>query len=157
MTTVLIENIIKQLLDVKDADLWLDENFEKKLAEITKDNAFTRPNPGLHSAAELISHLITWRRVNISRLNGNTVNMPVEHPDNWKTNEELRKIGWENLKNDFYQSQQEVVALLKGKDDKWLETVSTHYGKNFKYLLDGLIHHDFYHLGQLGLTIKFLK
>lgn len=157
MATILLDNIRKQLRDVESADLWLDENFEKKLANISEDIAFTRPIPDLHSAAELISHLIVWRRVNISRLNGNTVDMPVEHPDNWKTNDELRSIGWENLQKDFYQSQQEVITLLEGKDDAWLETISTHYGKNFRYLLDGLTHHDFYHLGQLGLTIKFLK
>lgn len=157
MATTLINNIIKQLRDVENADLWLDENFEKKLAAITEGNAFVRPISGLHSAAELVSHLAVWRRVNISRLNGNTFDMPDNHPDNWKTNDELKPMGWENLKKDFHQSQQEVIDLLEGKDDEWLEKTSTHSGKDNRYLLDGLIHHDFYHLGQLGLTIKFLK
>lgn len=157
MGTILVDDIIKQLRDVENADLWLDENFEKKLAAVGEAEAFVRPLPDLHSVAELLSHLIVWRRVNISRINGNTVNMPVEHPDNWKTNNQLKPIGWENLRKDFYKSQQEVIALLDGKDDAWLGTISTHYGKDFQYLLQGLIHHDFYHLGQLGITIKYLR
>jgi hypothetical protein len=60
--------------------------------------------------------------------------MPVEHPDNWKDNDSLRSIGSDNLKTKFYQSQQEVIAVLKGMDDVWLNTTSTHYGRNFAYL-----------------------
>lgn len=157
METTLVNDIIRQLRDVENADLWLDENFEKKLAAVSEAEAFVRPIPDLHSVAELLSHLIVWRRVNVSRINGSTVNMPVEHPDNWKTNDQLKLIGWGNLKKDFYQSQQEVIAMLEGKNDAWLGTTSTHYGKDFQYLLQGLIHHDLYHLGQLGIIIKYLK
>jgi len=153
----LIKDLVSQLRDVENGDLWLDENFEKKLAEVSEDEAFVRPLPGLHSAAELLSHLIMWRRVNIRRMQGEQLPIPVEHPDNWKSNEELRPIGWEALKKDFYASQQEVIRMLQGKDDSYLDTISTHYGKDFKYLVQGLVHHDLYHLGQLGITIKHLK
>lgn len=157
MRTTIIQNLIRQLMEVENGDLWLDENFEKKLQHVTESNAFVRPIAGLHSVAEILSHLIIWRRINIRRMNGEKVDIPVTHPDNWKTNEELRHLGWEPILKDFYASQQDVISLLDGKDDKYLETVSTHHGKDFKYLVEGLVHHDFYHLGQLGLTIKYLN
>lgn len=157
MERTLINDIIRQLNDLDYGDLWLDENFAKKLEQVTEASAFTRPIPDLHSPAELLSHLIVWRRVNIRRLNGETVELDVEHPDNWKTNDELRPIGWENLKEEFFSSKQDVIALLDGKDDTYLDAVSTYYGKNVKYLLQGLVHHDLYHLGQLGITVKYLQ
>ena len=157
MATTLIDDIIQQLDDLDHGDLWLDENFAKKLGQVNEMTAFTRPIPDLHSPAELLSHLIVWRRVNIQRLNGKTIELQVDDPINWKTNEELRPKGWEAHKKKFYQSKQEVLDLLNGKDDCYLNTISTHYGKDFKYLLQGLVHHDLYHLGQLGISIKYLN
>jgi uncharacterized damage-inducible protein DinB len=156
MADTLIQNLIRQLKDVENGDLWLDENFEKKLDGITETEAFIRPIPELHSVAELLSHLIVWRRVNIRRMLGETVDMPVEHPDNWKGNEVLQMMGWKVLLSDFYASQQEVLKMLEDKDDTYLVSISTHYGKDFLYLVQGLVHHDLYHMGQLGLTIKYL-
>jgi len=157
MLTTLINDITQQLNDLDNGDLWLDENFAKKLEQVNEMNAFTRPLPDLHSPAELLSHLIVWRRINIKRLNGETVRLQVDDPINWKANEELRPNGWEALKKEFYQSKQEVIDMLSGKDDSYLHTISTHYGKDFRYLLQGLVHHDVYHLGQLGISIKYLK
>jgi len=157
MSDILIKDIIQQLHDVTNGDLWIDETFEKKLSGLTEEEAFTRPLPELHSVAELLSHLAVWRRVNIRRLNGEKILMPIDHPDNWKSNETLRPMGWDGLKRDFYASQQEVIAMLQGREDSYLDTMSTHYGKDFRYLLQGLIHHDMYHLGQIGITLKFLK
>ncbi len=155
--TILINDIIQQLNDLDNGDVWLDENFAKKLGQVSEADAFVRPLPDMHSAAELLAHLITWRRVNIRRMNGETVKMEIDDPTNWRTNDELRVDGWDALKRDFIQSRQEVIALISDKDDSYLDTVSTHYGKDYKYLLQGLVHHDVYHLGQLGITIKYLQ
>ena len=153
----LVNDIIQQLNDLDDGDLWLDENFSKKLTQVDEEHAFIRPLPDLHSPAELLSHLIVWRKINIRRLNGETVILDVDDPANWRSNDELRPGGWEALKRAFYQSKQDVISLLKGRDDAYLNTVSSHYGKDFKYLLQGLVHHDLYHLGQLGISVKYLK
>lgn len=157
MATILINNIIHQLNDLDNGDLWLDENFAKKLEWVNANNAFTRPLPDLHSPAELLSHLIVWRRINIRRLNGETIILADDDPTNWKTNDELRANGWEALIKEFHTSKQEVIDLLQGKDDSYLNTITTHYGKDAKYLLQGLIHHDLYHLGQLGICVKYLR
>ncbi|HSJ68754.1 MAG TPA: hypothetical protein VK921_13805 [Anditalea sp.] len=58
MENKLVQNIIKQLKDILDQDIWLDENFHKKWESISDRQAFERPLPEMHSVAELISHLI---------------------------------------------------------------------------------------------------
>jgi uncharacterized damage-inducible protein DinB len=157
MATTLINDIIQQLNNLDNGELWLDENFSRKLEWLNEKNAFTRPLPDLHSPAELLSHLIIWRRINIRRINGETVILEVDDPINWKTNDELRPNGWEALEKEFYESKQEIIDLLYNKDDSYLNTITTFYGKDVKYLLQGLVHHDVYHLGQLGISIKYLK
>jgi len=157
MATTQIDNIIKQLNDLHDGDLWLDETFVKKFEQINETDAFTRPLRDMHSPAELISHLIVWRRAVIGRLKGAVVRLELDDPSNWKTNEELRPVGWEALKEDLYLSKQEIIDILSSKDDTYLDTVSSDYKKDFRYFLQGLIHHDLYHMGQLGISVKYLK
>lgn len=157
MNNILINDIIRQLREVMDADIWLDENFDKKLSQVKENEVFTRPIPEIHSVAELISHLHEWRLETISRLKGNKQGFVEDDPRNWRTNDELKTVGWENLKRNFYESQQQLIDFLAIKDDDYLEEKYAHYAYNYKYLAQGMIHHDMYHLGQLGITIKMLK
>ena len=161
MENTLIKEITQQLRDVEADDLWIEENFEKKLSEVDATIAFERPIPELHSIAELVSHLIEWRREVLSRLKGNPGGLEMSDEANWRTNQELKIRGWETLLNDFHETQQNIIAFLEGKDDDFLYTAYPHaspdFPHNHKYLLTGLIHHDMYHLGQMGITVKFLK
>ncbi|MGJ1239471.1 DinB family protein [Sphingobacterium sp. Lzh-3] len=161
METILMKEIVQQLKDVERTDLWIDENFEKKLATVTQSTVYKRPIPEMHSVAELMSHLIEWRKEVLSRLKGNPRGLEMNEARNWRTNDELETIGWKKLLEDFWDSQQQVIHFLKDKDDSFLDQpykyANTDFPHNIKYLLTGLIHHDFYHLGQLGIIIKFLK
>ena len=156
MENKLIKNIIQQFQDIQNQEIWLDENFEKKIEGISEKQAFQQPLPELHSVAELISHLLEWRKESILRLNGQDAKLTVESPENWRTNEELKLIGWEKLKSDFYNSWKELTKLIESQPDDYLKNKSKD-GYEFKYLIEGLIHHDLYHLGQIGITIKFLN
>ena len=54
-----------------------------------------------------------------------------------------------------------VLEHLAGKNDDFLE--ETYFDGDFKdtfsyaWLLQGMLHHDIYHLGQIGYIVKFLK
>ncbi|WP_314058014.1 hypothetical protein [Empedobacter brevis] len=81
----------------------------------------------------------------------------MDSPENWRTNEELKTIGWKKLKADLLESQNELVNLLADKTDAYLEENDYVPGYSYKYLVEGLIHHDIYHLGQIGITLKLLN
>jgi len=161
MENILIKDLIQQLKDVENGDLWLDENFEKKLLQVDEKTAFECPISDVHSVAEIISHLTEWRKEVLSRLQGNPRGLEMTDEVNWRSNEDLKLKSWKNLLNEFYSSQKKIISFLEEKDDWYLysaypfaEPLFTH---NYQYLVTGLIHHDFYHLGQIGITIKLLK
>jgi hypothetical protein len=156
MENKLIKNIVGQFKDIQEQELWLDENFKKKIDSLSEELAFERPLTDLHSVAELISHILVWRKESILKLKGLKSTLTMESPENWLTNEVLEKKGWENLKSEFYQSQKDIIELIENKTDEYLEKEYTD-GFKFKYLLEGLIHHDLYHLGQIGIVIKLLN
>ncbi len=151
-----IKDAIHQLTCNFKGDSWLDEYFIKKLQHVTEDSAFIRPIPELHSVAELIGHLLIWRSEGIKKLQGKAPTITSNSPENWRTNEELKKIGWQKLKSDFHDSQHALIELLQDKSDSFLEDNDYVPGYSYKYVLDGLIQHDIYHLGQIGLTTKLL-
>ena len=78
-------------------------------------------------------------------------------PGDWKDNSELREIGWVILKNTLYKSRSELIDLIVARDDDYLQTKFLDTNYNFHYLIEGIIHHDLYHLGQIGITIKLLN
>ncbi|MDQ0595227.1 hypothetical protein QFZ37_003596 [Chryseobacterium ginsenosidimutans] len=156
MATILIEDITKQLNDLHDGDVWLDETFAKKFEKINETDAFTPPLDDLQSCRiDLTSYCLA--QSSYGPLAGCSGSAETGDPSNWKTNDELRPAGWETLKKELYQSKQEIIYILNGKDDTYLDTISADYGKDFRYFLQGLIHHDLYHMGQLGISVKYLK
>ena len=156
MSKILINNIIRQLNEIQDGSLWFDQCFKEKIDSLSDDEAFKRPIPEVHSVAEHISHIIEWRKECLLRFKGQRTDL-MDSPDDWKCNDELSKIGWLNLKNAFYQSTVTLIDALQNHDDDYLEIKFSDTNYNFHYLIEGIVQHDLYHLGQIGITIKFVK
>jgi len=155
MAQVLINNIIRQLYEIQEGSLWFDQCFKDKIDKLSDLEALTRPFPQVHSVAEHVSHMLEWRKECMIRFDGKRTEL-MNSPDDWKDNSMLSKIGWPPLKNDFYNSQLALIDLMKSQDDTYLETKFLDTEYNFHYLIEGIIHHDLYHLGQIGVTIKLL-
>jgi hypothetical protein len=158
---ILIENIIGQLRAVQEATNWMGTNFDKKLRLIEEDEAFKHPVPGLHSVAEIISHLTVWRKETILKVKTGKGSITEEAEANWLPELRLKKIGWNRIKSEYRNSLTELIELLQTREDNFLD--QKYYDTDFKgyypykFVIDGMLHHDIYHLGQLGIIVKFLK
>jgi len=155
MSRILIDDLIEQFHEIYNGAPWLDETIYKKLERVDETTAFERPLPNLHSVGEIMSHLVVWRNEITNRLNGQERKLLVTSPENWLSNKDLKIAGWKKLHQSFMQSQDQILDLLKRKDDSFLD--EPYADRNFKYLVEGLIHHDIYHLGQIGIVIKLLS
>ena len=156
MNNTTIHNLTRQFSDTLDGEPWIDETYSKKITTLTEEQAYTRPRPDVHSVAELVSHVLVWRYSVLSILKGSTRTITMDSPDNWKDNDTLRKEGWTELKEELYKSQQDIIAFLEQQDDDYLQKLDKE-GHSYLYYAEGLIHHDMYHLGQIGLVIKMLS
>lgn len=156
MPQTLIKNIIRQLNELQNGSRWFDQSIKDKISILSETDAFKKPIPQVHSVAEHISHIIAWRNECLLRFKGQRTQL-MNSPDDWKDNSELSKYGWENLKDQFYESTENLVKELKDKDDSFLEIMFQDTDYNFHYIIEGIIQHDIYHLGQIGVTIKLLQ
>lgn len=157
----LINHIISQLENIQNGKIWIGENFQKKLKLVTNKNAFLRPEIHMHSVAEIISHLTIWRKETILKIKTGEGSLTDDLEDNWFGNEQLIKLGWPHILNNFKTTSTKLIEILKQKEDSFLDEIyyDTDYKSRYKYLfvIEGMLHHDLYHLGQLGIVIKLLN
>lgn len=157
----LIQNIILQMEAVQNGKLWIGSNFDSKLSQVPERLIFTRPTDNLHSVAEIISHLTLWRKETILKIQTAKGSKTDDCEENWLTNDQLEPLGWGFILSEYNQSLKDLLALLKEKDDSFLE--EEYYDTDFKgnypysFVLNGMLHHDLYHLGQIGIIIEHLK
>nr|WKN35706.1 DinB family protein [Tunicatimonas sp. TK19036] len=157
---LIIDHIVEQLREVHHGKLWMGDTFAKKLGSITAEEAFIRPGNALHSVAELIAHLTAWRKDAILKIKTGKGQLTDDSEENWPNVESLKKIGWEQLLHSHQESLDELIALLQTKDDTFLQTPYQDQDFNgqfdYSFVINGMLHHDLYHLGQMGIVIKMI-
>jgi uncharacterized damage-inducible protein DinB len=153
MNTTHINNF-KQLYE-KGA--WFGDTYLEKLQDVTEQEAFTPPAKGIHSIAELISHVIYWRSTILKKLKGDKdYQGSVDSPDNWIPLDKLKAKGWQNILKDFDESQKQLVKLLGNVKPEFFKDQYSP-GNSWEYVTEGIVQHDVYHLGQVGLVKKMLR
>lgn len=153
-----IKSYIHQFNDVYNGSPWLDETFAKKLDSLTAEQAFTQAPDNNHSVAEVVSHIIIWRNELLRRLAANSSERGLtEDGDDWKSLQELQQTGLEQLYTAFKKSQQRLIGFLEALDDEFLRRQHADTIWDNEYFIAGLLHHDLYHLGQVGLILKWAR
>ena len=156
----IIHHIIEQLVEIHEGKPWIGSSYERKLKGIDESLVFVRPIKGLHSIAEIFSHLTFWRKEAILKIKSGKGSKTDDCEENWLSNKQLKAKGWAEINAEYHDSLSELIGLLREKDDSFLE--ETYYDTDFKgvynysFLVNGMLHHDLYHLGQLGIIIKYL-
>ncbi len=154
-----INHIIEQLQGIQDGKNWIGSSYAKKLNSIDESLVFERPLDDMHSIAEIISHLTLWRNETILKIKTGTGSKTDDCEENWLTNSVLKVKGWKQIKSEYDNTLTELIELLKEKEDSFLS--ESYYDTDFKgyypysFVINGMLHHDIYHLGQLGIIIKY--
>lgn len=156
MSNILVNNFIRQFNELENGSLWFDQSFRDKLEKLTEAEVFEKPLPKVHSIAEHVAHILAWRKECLLRFEGRRTDL-MNAPEDWKDNALLQEIGWLELKRSLYESTQSMIKLIEGKDDDFLDTHFQNEEYTYKYLLEGIIHHDVYHLGQMGVTLRLIN
>lgn len=160
MKTVL-QNYITQLQEIQEGMPWVGSTYTNMLQGINESQVFVRPLEGMHSIAEILSHCTFWRQEALLKIKTGKGSKTDASEENWEPLHQLKAKGWETIKLEYDSSLTELFKILEQKNDNFLD--QTYYDTDFKgtytyrFLINGMLHHDIYHLGQLGIIIKYLK
>jgi uncharacterized damage-inducible protein DinB len=151
-----IQSIITNLEKVNSGQPWYGRPVYEMLDEIDPAIVYKKPNKQ-HSLADLLYHMITWADFTLHRIKGDKEkDISVFEELDWREiNPKIHtwKKGLAELK-DIHKS---IVELLNHKDDKFLKEMVDYRKYNFRFLLNGLIQHNIYHIGQVAYVKKLLE
>jgi len=147
-----VQSIITNLERVLTGQPWYGEAVMPMLRKIHPAVVFINPKNS-HAAIEILYHMINWAQFTLNRLQRRQEEELVDSEESDWRNIDARIHTWEKGLAEFEQIHKQIVAELQTKDDSFLKEMVDSRDYNFRFLLNGLIQHNIYHLGQ----IAFLK
>jgi uncharacterized damage-inducible protein DinB len=151
-----IQSIITNLEKVNGGQPWYGRPVYEMLDEIDPAIVYKKPNKQ-HSLADLLYHMITWADFTLHRIKGDKEkDMSVFEELDWREiNPKIHT--WKKGLAQFKDIHKNIVELLNHKDDKFLKEMVDYRKYNFRFLLNGLIQHNIYHIGQVAYVKKLLE
>jgi uncharacterized damage-inducible protein DinB len=150
------EDILSQLIEIFSGSPWYGPSIQEKLLSIDIEIVNVKP-PGLsHSIAGLLAHMIAWRTFVIEKMKNNEafdINPETNFPDIHITSLE----GWKSLNNEFIKTQDTILDLIQNINSNTFKKIVPGRTYSYSHMLQGIIQHDIYHLGQISLIDKMLK
>jgi len=151
--------IIDVLNDTYESEeAWYGPSVVEALRDVTPKMAEARISPNTNSIAEIAYHMTTWRIFAVRKIQGDAEFDVKSKDKDWKKFPIVDEFEWEAIQMELSLSQEELVSELeKIENDAFLEEFVP--GRNYSYytLIHGVIQHDIYHTGQIGLIKKVVK
>lgn len=142
--------------DAYEGEPWFGRNAKALLSEVDEESALVKLNRQ-HSILELLWHMVNWREFVISHLAPSEKSLAWFEEHDWQElNDPDPKLWHEGLER-LQQTQDQLLQLLTEKDDSLLAQNVSERNYNYRTLLNGIVQHDIYHLGQIAFIRKALR
>ncbi|PQB04544.1 DinB family protein [Aureitalea marina] len=156
-----IDELIAQYHSLHNGQPWMGRSFHATWLQINEEVSFSKPIQGAPSIAQLVDHLTFWRKQALDKIAHGQFEAGDNDPDNWKTNTQLKVEGWNAIRLRYASVLKDYLGQLSQRDDSFLERTyqDPDFKKDLTYaeLLQGVLHHDIYHLGQIRLILSALS
>lgn len=149
-----IATIIDELKRIHEGEAWHGPALKELLAGITHEQALSRPIEHAHSVWELVLHIIGWEGVFRRRLEGERATEPEE--GDFPVIEDKSAGGWAQALAKLEDSHEKLLKTVSELSDSTLETNVAGREYSVRFLLHGIVCHNVYHAGQIGLLRKAL-
>ena len=135
---------------------WYGDSLMSILNKVDPGKVFVKPSgKKTNSIAEITAHIIGWREFLLSRISEkHEFKLTQKDTFNWKRIDKNEKTAWKNLLREMDVVQNEIIKILNNSDDDILNLKVRDRKFKIKYLLDGVIQHDIYHIGQIAALNK---
>ncbi len=154
-----IPSLASEFAGIQSGDPWYGASIERVLADVTAETAVAHPLAGGHSIWELVLHMTGWVREVNRRLEKGGWQEPAN--GDWPAPPETTAANWSKAVRALLQAHTDLRATLAGVSPARLgERVGAERdpaagtGVTCEEMLQGLLQHDAYHLGQISLLKK---
>jgi DinB superfamily len=146
-----LENIINNLSETYNGMPWHGNSLKELLHDVDTATAFYRPVEKKHNIAELVAHILIWRQYALEILNENyDFSIDIGSLADFPEVTESDKV-WRELLMQLDENQGILLEKLARFSGSKLENEIPKKPFTFRYLFEGIVYHDVYHGGQIGL------
>ena len=147
-------SIIKNFETTLTGQPWFGRAVYEILQEVDVSKVNIKPNGSDHSMIVLLWHMNTWAEFVLASLENKTADeMKAIEANDWREIDpkvHTWKKGLEQLKA----THNNIIEILSKKEDSFLSEIVPTRKFNFRFMLNGLIQHNIYHLGQIAYVKK---
>ena len=153
-----IKSLINKYERIYSGRPWYGDSIMKILKNVNPHIVFNKAGEKPHSIAELVAHMIGWRDIAFNQIQGNMKARPTQKDTfNWKRFDKSEKTAWKNLLKELDKNQKKIISFLGKKEDGFLDAKVPAKKQNTEFLIEGIIQHDLYHIGQIALLNRVFK
>jgi uncharacterized damage-inducible protein DinB len=150
-----VQAIIRNLQNILAGTPWYGRPVYDILGETDPAKAAIKPNGSSHSLLELLYHILTWAEFTLKSIEDDKADTVSIEKMDWRDIDPAMHT-WEKGLADFKSLHDKIIRLLDKKNDEFLNEPVSGRNYNVRFLLNGLIQHNIYHLGQVAYINKFL-
>jgi hypothetical protein len=152
-----ILSLVKRIENVNNGQPWFGRAVFSILGEADETKVAVKPNGTEHSMIELLYHMITWAGFTLKRIEKDeTMDMAAFEKMDWRVIDPQLHT-WKKGLAELRKIHSRIISHLKKKEDSFLKEIVDYRQYNFRFLINGLIEHNIYHLGQIAYLAKMLK
>ncbi len=146
------EQLLSDFENVFSGEPWYGESVLTILERVSADQAM-KPVGGKRIYTVLL-HILAWRTYLLRQLQGETEYDIVDPAVDWPVYQNEGAAAWPRAVASLKENQQQVLALLRDLSEAQLMDAVPRRKFSFAFLINGVIQHDVYHLGQIALLQK---
>lgn len=151
-----IDTLITRFRDVVEGEPWYGDSAVRKLDGLEIQEATASPGSLERSVSQLVAHMTAYHNYLLAKIAGDTgYKLVVDSEDDWRP---LEKVAdWEKVYRGFRDTYARIVEELAQRHDSWLDTSVPGREYSFRFLINGLIEHNVYHTGQIGIILRLMR
>jgi uncharacterized damage-inducible protein DinB len=135
-------------------EAWHGAALKPLLKDVTAHEASRNPGVGRHTVLQLVLHLAYWEEIFLRRLNGETVDAPLNSPEDWPANRKVADAEWHAALARLDKAHTALSEAVAQCSDAKLQEKAP--GKDYDNytVIHGILHHAVYHTAQIVLIKK---
>ncbi len=150
-------HLAEQLKEAYEGEPWFGKNALTLLNDTTPEMALQQPG-GQHSILELVWHMANWKSFAINRLRKDeSVPLHQFEEADWRPLDHTDSSLWQQGVALYKKAHNELVEVLQQQTDDLLTQNVFERTYSYSVLINGILQHDVYHLGQIAYIQKLLR
>ena len=153
------EQLLQSLERVLDGNPWYGNSIISALDKITAENmGHAVQTVNGKSVPEYLLHMISCQDFVLEKLRGNkSLDIELGSEQDWPKNNSPSDDSWSKLIIQFKNQNSQILNEVKSRSESDFDQLVPGKSYTLSLMIEGLIHHNIYHLGQIVILSKLLE